>query len=83
MQARPHTYFPVLFKSPDRFCFIDAVARPERLELPTLWFEARRSIQLSYGRAANTSLSTVYGTFFDFNLEFWLIPSTRENSPAR
>ena len=29
------------------------VARPERLELPTLWFEARCSIQLSYGRAAN------------------------------
>ena len=29
----------------------EKVARPERLELPTLWFEARRSIQLSYGRA--------------------------------
>jgi hypothetical protein len=27
------------------------LARPERLELPTYWFEARRSIQLSYGRA--------------------------------
>jgi hypothetical protein len=27
------------------------VARPERFELPTLWFEARCSIQLSYGRA--------------------------------
>ena len=26
------------------------LARPERLELPTLWFEARCSIQLSYGR---------------------------------
>src|SRR5260370_5148200 len=26
------------------------MARPERLELPTLWFEARCSIQLSYGR---------------------------------
>src|SRR5689334_1098436 len=26
------------------------IARPERLELPTLWFEARYSIQLSYGR---------------------------------
>ena len=31
----------------------EKVARPERLELPTLWFEARCSIQLSYGRAAN------------------------------
>ena len=27
------------------------MARPERFELPTLWFEARCSIQLSYGRA--------------------------------
>jgi hypothetical protein len=27
------------------------MARPERLELPTYWFEASRSIQLSYGRA--------------------------------
>ena len=26
------------------------VVRPERLELPTPWFEARYSIQLSYGR---------------------------------
>ena len=29
---------------------IENVARPERFELPTLWFEARCSIQLSYGR---------------------------------
>ena len=27
------------------------MAGPERLELPTLWFEARCSIQLSYGPA--------------------------------
>ena len=27
------------------------LARPERLELPTLWFEARCSIQLSYERS--------------------------------
>jgi hypothetical protein len=26
------------------------VVRPERFELPTLWFEAKCSIQLSYGR---------------------------------
>jgi adenylate cyclase, class 2 len=31
------------------------VVRPERLELPAYWFEASRSIQLSYGR---TSLNT-------------------------
>ena len=26
------------------------MARPERFELPTYWFEASRSIRLSYGR---------------------------------
>jgi hypothetical protein len=31
---------------------IDEMARPERFELPTSWFVARHSIQLSYGRAA-------------------------------
>ena len=30
------------------------MARPERVELPTFWFVARRSIQLSYGRAKNS-----------------------------
>ena len=29
------------------------MARPERFELPTFWFVARHSIQLSYGRAEN------------------------------
>src|SRR5882762_8182022 len=37
------------------------VARPERLELPTLWFEARCSIQLSYGRAKPLYLEPVCG----------------------
>jgi hypothetical protein len=30
------------------------LARPERLELPTYWFEASCSIHLSYGRAASS-----------------------------
>jgi hypothetical protein len=29
------------------------MARPERFELPTTWFEAKCSIQLSYGRAGD------------------------------
>ena len=28
------------------------VARPERFELPTCWFVASHSIQLSYGRVS-------------------------------
>ena len=32
--------------------FPEFLARPERFERPTLWFVAKYSIQLSYGRAA-------------------------------
>jgi hypothetical protein len=32
----------------------EKVARPGRLELPTLCLEGRRSIQLSYGRYVNS-----------------------------
>ena len=32
------------------------MARPERFELPTFWFVARRSIQLSYERAVFVTL---------------------------
>ncbi len=31
-------------------CLVDLLARPERFELPTPWFVAKYSIQMSYGR---------------------------------
>jgi hypothetical protein len=34
----------------NRFSATIWLARPERLELPTYWFEASCSIRLSYGR---------------------------------
>jgi hypothetical protein len=36
------------------------VVRPERFELPTPWFEAKYSIQLSYGRIEHISTPTFY-----------------------
>ncbi len=36
----------------------EKVARPGRLELPTLCLEGRRSIQLSYGRVGNSDSKT-------------------------
>ena len=36
------------------------MARPERVELPTFWFVARRSIQLSYGRAVEVRTGIEY-----------------------
>ena len=32
------------------------MVRPERVELPTFWFVAKRSIQLSYGRTEECGL---------------------------
>jgi hypothetical protein len=44
------------------------LVRPERLELPAYWFEASRSIQLSYGRTFRSA-----GTN-EFNTQLALIP---------
>ena len=37
------------YKAP-KMGFLYLLVRPERFELPTSWFVAMRSIQLSYGR---------------------------------
>ena len=37
---------------------LDKLVRPERFELPASWFVARRSIQLSYGRARGANITT-------------------------
>ena len=34
------------------------LARPERFELPTNWFEASYSIQLSYGRVGSNYIAS-------------------------
>src|SRR5690242_11402621 len=38
------------------------MVRPERLELPAYWFEASRSIQLSYGRASQRDFRNEFNT---------------------
>ena len=37
----------------------EILVRPDRLERPTFWFVARRSIQLSYGRIDRQNRSTI------------------------
>ncbi len=36
--------------------FVLKMVRPERFELPTAWFVARYSIQLSYGRLVRSGI---------------------------
>ena len=47
------------------------MVRPERVELPTFWFVARRSIQLSYGRTDYVFVAAAYRNFLHpFNMDF-------------
>ena len=48
----------------------EKVARPGRLELPTLCFEGRRSIQLSYGRTVQSILPSSTYSYFLENFSF-------------
>ena len=49
------------------------MVRPDRVELPTFWFVARRSIQLSYGRMFSTTCG-LYQTL----LTVWLMERFEE-----
>jgi hypothetical protein len=42
--------------------------RPERVELPTFWFVAKRSIQLSYGRPIMRKELTAFRAFYFCNI---------------
>ena len=46
---------------------LSSLARPERIELPTCWFEASRSIRLSYGRPVPVRLFSSWGERRDSN----------------
>ena len=48
-------------KTAGNACCLELV-RPERFELPTTWFVARYSIQLSYGRSYDLIVLTAEGT---------------------
>ena len=47
------------------------LARPERFELPTFWFVARHSIQLSYGRSQGGELSFRAAPMSTAKTRFW------------
>jgi hypothetical protein len=59
-------------------CFYwSIVVRPDRFELPTFWFVARRSIQLSYGRL----LVDYFSTLANFGVDSQLAEETDAGAP--
>jgi hypothetical protein len=61
---------------------LDQLARPERFELPTSWFVARRSIQLSYGRTCKTEYHQSRTSRVAMASTAWIVPFVR-NLPCR
>ncbi len=51
------------------FLFLKMV-RPERFELPTAWFVARYSIQLSYGRLVRSGIMRMPGVLVNPFVKF-------------
>jgi hypothetical protein len=52
-----------------KLVFLREMARPERFELPTLCFEGRCSIQLSYGRAVVSAILSLRRVLGILNLQ--------------
>ena len=50
---------PLWVKALENHKLRNKMVRPERVELPTYWFVASRSIQLSYGRTREVSSETI------------------------
>jgi hypothetical protein len=50
------------------------MVRPERFELPTLWFVARCSIQLSYGRGTAVEILIIAETHSFMKLSLHTLP---------
>jgi hypothetical protein len=59
------------------------MVRPGGFELPTFWFVARRSIQLSYGRTVRETLLIIYGQAPSSNGDFGLFIPSRGRRNAR
>ncbi len=53
----------LIAQMPPVHAVIDLMVRPERFELPTLWFEAKCSIHLSYGRTLGFSFPNLTASF--------------------